>query len=113
MKQIRILGNCQHWRLGTLSRKSGPHGNGVMWLDDSIAAELIAAGAAISMRAEATAAAPKPKAGGEAQPLSVSPPAPVFPPMIAKPSDGGEYETKVQEPVKRRRGRKPKGESLL
>lgn len=110
MEQIRILGNCQHWKLGGLSRKSGPHGNGVLWVDDSIAAELIAAGAAISMQAEKSADAPKPADGGKGQPSSVSPPAPVFPPMIAKPSDGGDYETKVEEPPKRRRGRPRKGE---
>lgn len=105
MKQIRILGNCSHWKLGTLSRKIGPHGNGVIWVDDSIADELIAAGAAISMQAERTEAAPKPMAGGEVQPLSASPPAPVFPPMIASESESG-------EPVKRRSGRPRKGESL-
>lgn len=112
MEQIRILGNCQHWRIGSLSRKSGPHGNGVMWVDPMIARELISAGAAISMKAEKSADAPKPVAGGVAQPSSVSPPALVFPPMIAKPSDVGEYETKVTEPPKRRRGRPKKGESL-
>ncbi len=110
MKQIKILGNCQHYRLGSLSRKSGPHGNGIMWVDDGIARELIEAGAAMSMEAAKSVTAPKPEAAGTAPQSSVSPAAPVFPPMIAKPSDGGDYETKVTEPPKRRRGRPKKGE---
>jgi hypothetical protein len=101
MKKIRILGNCQHWKLGGLSRKSGPAGNGVLLVDDQCARELIEAGAAESLQADGATTAPKPQAAGMAPPLSVSPAAPVLP------------EPTVTEPPKRKRGRRKKSESLL